>query len=221
MTTFITARFLPRLPAGLFGRVLTACLICTTQTFATPAFAIGAFKPSPGELAMLPPYCGPRAEPWGNDANRPEVAHWMGYFGSDYGHMHHYCIALLAINQAQISVHEPERRAAYNRAITNIQYMEERVGPDFILWPDMLHNRARAEQGLGNTGAAIISLQQAIARKADYAPPYAELADIHLQLGQTDEARKVLESGLAEQPNSRLLQRRMNCLDDRSAPGCR
>ena len=219
MSITATMRISSYFSAVLASLVLPLALSCAL-VFPHPAVAIGSFKPTPAELALLPPYCGPRAEPWGNDTSRPEVAHWMGIFGQDYLHMHHYCIALQAINQAQLSMNAPERRAAYNRVLTNIQYLEERVSPDLVLWPDILHNRARAEVGLGNTGAALTSLQRAIQHNAGYAPPYAELADLHVKLGQTDEARKVLEAGLAEQPNSRLLQRRLGCLDKPDAPNC-
>lgn len=202
--------------------IFAAVLLAVAQSFSSPVYAIGSFNPSAAELALLPPYCGPRAEKWGNDSNRPEVAHWMGIFGREhYINMHHYCITLLSIHQAQLSTRDQDRRAAYVRAMNNLEYMEQRAAPDFALWPDMLHNRARIEKAQGNTGAAINSLQKAIAHKADYVPPYAELADLHLQLGQKNEARKVLEAGLAQQPNSRLLLRRLNCLDDPNSSGCR
>ena len=200
--------------------LLGLSLLCGSLLYSLPASAIGAFKPTPGELALLPPYCRPRAETWGNDASRPEVARWMGVFPSDYIHMHHYCVALLAINNAQVSMNEPERRANYNRAMNNLEYMQERASPGFVLWPDLLHNRAKVERGLGDTGAAVISLQKAIERNANYTPPYAELADIHVSLGHKEEARQVLEAGLAKQPDSSLLRRKLNCLDNRNAPGC-
>jgi Tfp pilus assembly protein PilF len=136
-------------------------------------------------------------------------------------HMHHYCSALLDIFHAQTAMDDANQNRLYRRAMSDIEYMEARVSTGFVLWPDMLHNRARIERAQGNTGAAVHSLQQAITRKADYPPPYAELADIHVSLGQGEEARKVLEAGLAQQPNSRLLLRKMSCLDDRNAPGCR
>lgn len=190
-------------------------------SYSNPASAIGSFKPTPGELTLLPPYCGPRAEAWGNDASHPEVARWMKIFGNDYIHMHHYCIALLTLHYGQLATEASERSRLFRRVVGQIQYVADRVSAGFILWPEMLHNRARAELGLGDTGSATRSLQEAITRNANYAPPYAELSDLHVSLGQREEARKVLETGLGHQPNSRLLLRKMTCLDNRNTPGCR
>lgn len=143
----------PRIPFTLLLRapglaVLTLGLLCAMLAYTSPAQAIGAFKPSKQDLAMLPAYCGPRAEKWGNDTSRPEVAHWVRVFGSDYMHMHHYCITLQAINQASFTMDEKKRRAAYKRAMNNLKYMEGRVSPDFVLWPEMRLYRMRIEQGL-------------------------------------------------------------------------
>ncbi len=70
--------------------------------FSNDAIAIGKFKPSPAELRMLPAYCGPRAQPWGNGGSRPEVRRWFQVFWRDYVHMHHYCLALLSLRKAPL-----------------------------------------------------------------------------------------------------------------------
>jgi tetratricopeptide (TPR) repeat protein len=205
---------------SIFGLLLFIYLMMNTLLYSPSVSAIGSFSPTPAELALLPPFCGPRAERWGNDISRPEVAYWIGIFGKDYQHMHHYCDALLSINRAQASMNAQERGASYSRALNNLEYTQKAASAGFVLWPDVLHNRARIERSRGDMVAATSSLREAIKRNADYAPPYAELADIYVVLDQRGEARKVLEEGLARQPDSRLLQRRLGCLDDASAPGC-
>jgi tetratricopeptide (TPR) repeat protein len=200
--------------------LLALGLLCAMQLYTPPAYAIGAFNPPPQELALLPAYCGPRAEKWGNNSSHPEVARWISVFGSDYKHMHHYCITLQAINQARFSMDEKKRASSYLLAMNNLEYMEKAVAPNFVLWPEMLLNRARIEEGRGNIPAAIQSLQKAIAHKADYPLPYAELADIYKKLNMTTEARNVVEAGLEANPGSHLLQRRLNCLDNPGDPRC-
>lgn len=203
-----------------FGLLLFSFLMMNTLLYSSSVSAIGSFSPTPAELTLLPPFCGPRAEHWGNDISRPEVAYWVGIFGKDYRHMHHYCDALLSINRAQASMNAQERGASYSRALDNLEYTQKAASAGFVLWPDVLYNRARIQRSRGDMVAATSSLREAIERNADYAPPYAELADIYVALGKRSEARKVLEEGLARQPGSRLLKRRLGCLDDASAPGC-
>lgn len=218
--TTVTRPLAPGCPP-LSALLALICLISNTLLYSPPASAIGSFDPTVAELALLPPFCGPRAERWGNDASRPEVAYWMGIFGKDYQHMHHYCDALLSINRARATFDERESGAAYTRALNNLHYTVKAASPEFSLWPDVLYQKARIERSRGNVAAALLSLREAIDRNADYAPPYAELADIHTSIGERDDARKVLEAGLARQPESRLLQRRLRCLEDGTAPGCR
>ena len=129
--------------------LLTLGLFIVMQVYTLPALAIGSFKPSKQQLAMLPPYCGPRAETWGNDASRPEVAHWIRMFGGkNWIHMHHYCFMLLSVNMANSSFDRNERRGAYKRAMNELAYMEKSVSPDFILWPEMRLYRTIIEGGL-------------------------------------------------------------------------
>jgi len=45
---------------------LTFTLTMALMLSSTTALAIGNFKPTKQELRLLPAYCGPRAEPWGN-----------------------------------------------------------------------------------------------------------------------------------------------------------
>ncbi len=61
---------------------------------------------------------------------------------------------------------------------------------------------------LGRGSEAARFYLDAIQRKPDYSPPYAALSDYHKELGNMEEAKKILRQGLKHNPSSRSLKRR-------------
>jgi hypothetical protein len=58
------------------------------------------------------------------------------------------------------------------------------------------------------------ALEQAIALKSDYWPPYAQLSDFYKANGDPGKARETLEKGLALTPDAKALNRRLVELKD-------
>lgn len=174
------------------------------------AGAIGSFNPTAAELSLLPPYCGPRAERWGNDVSHPEVRRWRSVFGSNYSHMHHYCHAsLLLLRGDREPLHSPKARGEYKAALNNLEYMESRASSDFVLMPELYLKKARAYQRLDRDLEAQWALRRSIELKPDYVPAYAALSDFYLDRGKPELARRVLQEGLAVVPDAVILQRRL------------
>lgn len=203
--------------AGINTKGLVFCTLIIAMPY--HAHAIGNFNPDPKELRLLPHYCGPRAQSWGNDGNRPEVRRWLNVFGSDYVHMHHYCQALLSLRKAPLARDQKSRNFMYKTALQNLEYTEQRVSPGFRLRPELYVLMAQAHEGLGNTGKALDYARRAVRAKQDYTRGIALFADLSIKLGQTDTARKALRKGLSLKPKSRLLRRRMACLNDDKLKG--
>ncbi|ROR29629.1 hypothetical protein EDC57_2300 [Inmirania thermothiophila] len=206
--------------AGRSARRLWAVAGILATVCAQTAMAIGNFNPSPAELRLLPAYCGPRAQPWGNDANRPEVRRWLQVFGGDYIHMHHYCEALLRLHKARTEADPDRRRGMYQVALNNLEYVRERVGSGFVLRAELHVLLAETHAGLGDLGAALAEARRSVQAKPDYVRGIALLADLSVRAGQAAEARRALEAGLARKPQARRLRLRLACLDGRAARGC-
>ena len=185
----------------------------TLTLFSDDAIAIGKFKPSPGELRMLPAYCGPRAQPWGNDGSRPEVRRWLQVFGRDYMHMHHYCLALLSLRKASVQIDPRMRRATYEVARRNLIYMEKNVSRGFVLWPELKLLLAEAYRGLGEFGKAVVAAEAALAMKPDYGRAAVFLADLWIGMDKPEEALNVLRRAVGHGARSRAVNRRLSCLE--------
>ena len=191
------------------------CVLAGLLMVAGEAGAIGKFKATPAELRLLPAYCGPRAQPWGNDSSRPEVRRWFRVFGRDYVHMHHYCLAMLKLRRAPTIADGRKRRAAYAVARNNLLYMEKNVSRGFLLWPELKVLLAEAYRGLGDRARAVAAAQQALAVKPDYARAAVFLADEWVAMGRREEARRVLEAAIKHGARARSLMRRLACLEGR------
>jgi len=83
------------------------------------------------------------------------------------------------------------------------------AAPDFVLLPEIHLNKGRALKRLGEGGKAASEFQKAIALRPDYAPAYAALSDFYSDLGDVEEARRILGDGLRHAPKSKMLKRRL------------
>lgn len=170
-------------------------------------FAIGNFNPKPEELRLLPAYCGPRAQPWGNDSNHPEVAPWAAMFGGDWIHLHHYCSALLNKLQAYRSI-GAKSKAGFNEVLNEVGYVERNVSAGFVLAAEMAVLKGEALEQVGQQPAALQAYRQAIEKKRDFVSAYLRLADLQVKLGKPKEAEETIYQGLTQKPDSKGLKRR-------------
>ena len=156
---------------------------------------------------LLPQYCKDNA------AGKGRFEKWRSTFGEAYIHMHHYCSGVFAEQKAKTTLNQQERAHWLGRVVHQMGYVSGSCKRGCVLYPE-LHTRwgwALSEQG--QVAEAIQHYQLAFKEKPDYAPAYARLSEMYLEINQTEEARKILESGLKASPNSKMLKRRLDKLD--------
>jgi len=70
-----------------------------------------------------------------------------------------------------------------------------------------------ALQLMGDHGSAATEFLRAVKLKPDYTPAYSALVDLHLDLGDVESARNILEAGLELVPDSKILAAQKTRLD--------
>jgi len=181
--------------------------------------AIAQWQYDPKQLALLPPYCKYTqlyrgAAPGGNDP--VEIEKWSAAMGGaqNFAHMHHYCWALENTNRGLYSATSKIERDRYFAAsLGDFDYLLQRVGPDFVLLPEILTKKAENLIRIGRGPEALSELTRAIQAKPDYWPPYAALSDYHRDMGDVANAKSWLEKGLAAAPKARALETRLQKLN--------
>lgn len=187
-------------------QIILASILGFGFTFATQeADAIGNFKPRPGELALLPSYCAPRAEGWGDDIKRPEVAPWAQIYGKDWFHMHHLCNALNYINRSARNYDQKTRNLSL--ALIDLGYMERNANSPQALAETQMAN-AVALLGLKREVEAFVALNKAVSLAPETATTHIRLVDYYISRKQTAQALVAVTEGLRHVPESKSLQRR-------------
>ncbi len=172
------------------------------------AFGIGDFKPTKAELMLLPAYCAPRAQPYGNQNDHPEVSRWAGMFGPDWIHMHHYCTALLLQKKASLSLSDRKiRDGMLQKALSEIAYVERAVSPTFVFRAEMATVKGDALEQLNQSPLALLAYRQAIESDPTYPRAYIRLGALQAKLGQKEAALATVTQGLQVVQNSKALKR--------------
>lgn len=115
------------------------------------------------------------------------------------GSLWHYCSGLRDLNIL----------GQFGYALAEFDYVLPRCAPNAAFKPEILTNKGRAFIGLGHYKDAVGVLTEAIRRDPKYVAAYAELSKVFLQVNNLVEARKILEEGLKQVPDSKLLQVRL------------
>jgi hypothetical protein len=136
------------------------------------------------------------------DAERAELAQRLG---PDYRHFHHYCWALIDLNRASHTRTKTARDGAYSSAIRNFEYVQINATSDFPLMPEVNLRKGMTLQQIGDHVGAAREFLGAIQIKRDYTPAYSALIDLYIDLREYGEANRVLQSGLAVAPDSKIL----------------
>jgi tetratricopeptide (TPR) repeat protein len=206
---------------SVFELAMTMCLM----VLASCAWAqrdMGEIKNvTAGEMSMLPSYCADAngfsstfAEGRFSDSQRQ----WFAKMGSTFGHIHHYCWALLNAGRA----HNPmakaaERQILLGRAIGDCNYVVERAPPDFVLLPEIYLRMGQFSFERGDVVAALEYFDRSRAAKSDYWPPYIEIAKVNMKIGRRQEAEAALKQGLEVMPGEPRLKEALDNL--KTAPG--
>ncbi|MFP5381974.1 MAG: tetratricopeptide repeat protein [Gammaproteobacteria bacterium] len=171
------------------------------------AWAIGNFKPTPAELGVLPAFCGPRAQPYGNDSDHPEVKPWLPIYGSDWIHLHHYCAGLNFINQSYRSANKLEKDGTLRSAVRELDYTLKNCRPGTQLYAEILLARGTALFGLRRLTEASRDLENALAIDPKLRRAYSLLADSYVALKRKDKALETVAEGIRHNPEAVSLKR--------------
>lgn len=167
---------------------------------------------TPGELALLPPYCN--AMQGRPDYTGPGGARWRAWLGNDLQHIHHYCRGLRDVLFATFVARIPPRyrNLLWERAVSEYEYMLQNCSPSMPLLPEIHLKRGEALLKLGRVYEAEGSFKSAWTLKPDYWEPYAAWADKLVELKMYERARETLGSGLARAPQAEPLKQRLQRL---------
>lgn len=167
---------------------------------------------TPGELALLPPYCN--AMQGRPDYTGPGGARWRKWLGNDLQHIHHYCRGLRDVMFATFVARIPphHRNFLWERAVAEYDYMLQNCAPSMPLLPEIHLKRGEALLKLGRVFEAEESFKRAWTLKPDYWEPYAAWADKLIELKMFDRARETLGNGLSQAPQAEPLKQRLQRL---------
>lgn len=170
-----------------------------------------ALKP-PGitenEMSLLPSYCRD-AQGFGyGDASSntsPRARGWVATMGNSFWHIHHHCWALINVRRAQAPLVPAERkRALYQEALGDFQYVVQNSPKDFVLLPEIFTWMGRVQAYLKQPQAAE-SFARARVQKPDYWPAYFHMAEFLKANGKPAEALQVVRAGLQQAPGTKSL----------------
>ncbi len=200
-----------RLRACLAGALLAAGLLAPALAQLDIPNRRGSF--TPGELAMLPPYC--RNMQGFPGYHGPEGDRWRSMMGNDYEHIHHYCRGLRDVIFATSALpNATQRRFLWPRAVSEYDYMINNARCTLPLLPEIHFKRGEALVVLGRLAEADAAFARARALKPDYWPAYVAWADQLMSLKLNDRARDLLLEGLRHLPESPELLGRLARLPD-------
>ena len=197
----------------LFGLTFSALVNVSLALPATAEPSPPQSEMTPQEMNVLPPYC--RAQRFLQDEQKWPVSQaekdkWNRILGPGYEHLHHYCYALNSINRAQKSADETSRRRYFENARANIEYVQRNCARDFVLMPEFCVKRGYVLRMLGHHAVAAREFIRAMSLRPDYVPAYTALSEYYVDLGNLEEAERVLQQGLEHAPRSRLLTTKLD-----------
>ncbi len=157
------------------------------------------------ELPLLPELCQARFK---NGLAGKEFSKWKGILGMDYLNVHHYCDGLTFLNRA--SRFDKHRKFYLNSANSNFLYnIKHLKNPDYVLLPDIYYQLAVVQKNMRVIEKAIEYANKSIQSKKKYLKPYTFLADIYFDLGNKEQAEKILLEAKKYHPRSRAIERRL------------
>lgn len=176
-------------------------------------------KVTSAELSQLPPYC-PYTQLFRNQLpggpDNPQVKYWYERMGETFHAMHHYCWGLNAFSRAQHAGASAQvRHHLLTSSVDEYDYVIRYAPGNFVLLPEIRTKKGQSLARLGRNPQAASEFAQAIQLKPDYWPPYAYLSDLHVDLGDIANARRVLDAGLKKVPDAQALLRRRAALDQK------
>ncbi len=197
-------------------RKSTWLLVCAALTSGGTLFAQDRF--SQEELLALPRVC--HAQRVINNQLQTKIVpeeerrQWAQRLGEkDYSAFHHYCWALMYLRRAGAANSAQVRVFNYETAVNNFGFVQQNASPQFPLMPEVNLRKGQTYRLLGQEAAAAREFGDAIRLKPDYSPAYAALVDFYLDMNELAEAERILATGLAHAPQSKILQQKKTELE--------
>lgn len=209
MKIFETAR---QAAATIAIAVATALCVCT------PAAAYGGldgYELTREEVALLPDYCRHTQLIIERHGSTVEQRAWVERTGPSFLHMHHYCIAVIAIVRSHRHSNTRSDRNGYLQfAVGNLLYVVRNAEPGYVFMPEVYYRLGQAQARVGRPEEAIKALDEALRGDPRHARAAFELSQVHRARGNLSTAEQVLRAALERVPDSRLLK---SALDDLKA----
>lgn len=126
--------------------------------------------------------------------------------------LHHYCWGLVRSNRANFDRDSRSRDINLRTALSDVDYVAKNSAPTCSLFPQIHLRSGEWHLRLGDTTAALVRFQKAIAVDPSLQQAYSGLSRVYQLLDRPDEAIATLEDGIKANPKSKLLKKRLDSL---------
>lgn len=162
------------------------------------------FGPDSEELKIMPDYCQANAK----GPQAPEHQYWSNLLGKQFSGFHHYCAGLNQLNRFHRLINDPKRSYYLSRAVPEMNYVMDKMPPNFPLAGEMYLNRGLAKQAMKQNAAAMTDFQTAINNNPKLPQAYIGIAEFHENANQKQKALEIVTKGLIEAPDNKALKRK-------------
>ena len=164
------------------------------------------------ELKLLPAYCQGTQQVRAISQDPRSVEEYIGIYGEAFRHLHHFCWALNAENNALRMRDQYLKTSKLNNALSDYKYFLDRAPDTFPLLPEVYINRSRVLFTLKRDGEGVADLKKAIQLMPEHYLAYARLADYQVRQDDKDNAIKTLIQGIDHTENAAPLIKRLERL---------
>ena len=135
---------------------------------------------------------------------------WERIFGKDWLHLHHYCWAVIAQKNAYLETNKSKQKFFLLRAIDHYDYTIGHVSSTCKILPEIWGRKGQVLESMGKTSDALQAYNKSLEKNPKYVPAYIALANLLKSLGNVEEAKSILKTGLRAVPNSKALQQHLS-----------
>lgn len=186
--------------------ISSAALVAAASTWSSNANAQIHKDVTKEEVALLPEYCR-HSQLFGRRFGSKEgYEYWTARLGSDFRHVHHYCLALVALRRSEKTTERNNRSHYLRSAIADCGYVVNAVQPTFTLLPEVLVARGTAYSRLGQSREANADFTTAQKLAPTRVITYVQWAGALMSQGMKADAMSVVEEGLRHIPHSPALR---------------
>lgn len=184
------------------------CLLCTLFSPVTLADQVRSAQ----ELRLLPAYCQGTQQVREISRDPRPIEEYISIYGEAFHHLHHFCWALNAENNA-LRMRDPYLKTSkLDYALSDYKYFLDRAPDTFPLLADVYINRSRVLFTLKRDNEGVADLKKAIQLMPEHYLAYARLADYQVRQGDKEAAIKTLIQGIDHNENATALIKRLERL---------